>query len=739
MNYSDFKKSQALKYHSVNSAIKVKSKLTGLTLNGEKIITEAGTPYQATLVPQSGKYLPRVIDITGTKSRYAFKYDYTTGVIYIPSDEIYEDITVIAEADTVNNNVPAVLQVQKISMSSHYVDGVKYTSQSFLALNVAPSRGSTVSVTFDGVTKTLTGSLSTTKYDSASQFIVFGLYGTVDDGTTATSGSLTISGAYETYCLGTYNDNKGVANYDKYITGITELGSIRYLSGPLNCDGAFSNDTLTFARELDEIKAAVAYASPGDKTRFNVVFNKYVKKISSYLIDGKGNSGNSGNSAHVSLNAYFNNIDWDWWAQGNRGYYLRSPEGNDYLNYSFIPYINGTMYNNISSVTLSQNCTFIGEYAFAYLQSMTDIILPDSIESINSSAFQKSGLTTIKLSNSLKLIGSDVFAGTKITSITLPESLETIESRAFFGTEITSLTIPKNVKTLGNTLCSRKSGFVLTISDDNLYYSAENNVVYNKDMTKLMDGYLYVSSAALVIPSTVTAIAQSAFRDNPNLTSVTIPSSIVTWGGSEFYGCTALSEVVLKDGLQQIGNYSFRSCSALTAITIPGSVKTIGSYAFNNCTTLSNITLTNGIEEISNYVFCQSSITSINIPSSVNNIGNNVFATCTVLSSVILNEGLIKIGSKVFTGCTALTSITIPSTVTTMGHSCFYNCSNLAKITMLPTTPPVCNPFGESDDTADTSTPPSVSYQIVVPKGCGDAYKATAGWSNFANHIVEAS
>ena len=56
------------------------------------------------------------------------------------------------------------------------------------------------------------------------------------------------------------------------------------------------------------------------------------------------------------------------------------------------------------------------------------------------------------------------------------------------------------------------------------------------------------------------------------------------------------------------------------------------------------------------------------------------------------------------------------------------------KIIMLAETPPTVatddEPFGDygKDD-----------FTIVVPKGCGNAYKTATGWSDYANYIVEAS
>lgn len=84
----------------------VSAELTNLVIADSSELV-AGQAYTCTLVPSTGFYLPPVISIAGTTSTYGFKYDHTTGVIYIPSDEVIGNIVIIAEASDVNWNVPA--------------------------------------------------------------------------------------------------------------------------------------------------------------------------------------------------------------------------------------------------------------------------------------------------------------------------------------------------------------------------------------------------------------------------------------------------------------------------------------------------------------------------------------------------------------------------------------------------------------------------------------------------------
>lgn len=71
----------------------------------------------------------------------------------------------------------------------------------------------------------------------------------------------------------------------------------------------------------------------------------------------------------------------------------------------------------------------------------------------------------------------------------------------------------------------------------------------------------------------------------------------------------------------------------------------------------------------------------------------------------------------------------MPDSVTSIGDHAFGGNFRLTNIIMLPTNPPTLGP----------SAIPSNVTTITVPAGYGDAYKTAAGWSAYANKIVEAA
>ena len=213
-----------------------------------------------------------------------------------------------------------------------------------------------------------------------------------------------------------------------------------------------------------------------------------------------------------------------------------------------------------------------------------------------------------------------------------------------------------------------------------------------------------------------------------DITSITIPSSVTSIGDSAFRECTSLTSVTIPNGVTYIGHYAFRECISLTSITIPSSVTSIGNYAFQNCQHLTNLTIPNSVTSIGNYAFqnCQH-LTNLTIPNNVTSISNYAFSSCTGLTSVTIPDSVTSISDSAFGGCSSLTSVTIPNSVTSIGSFAFWNCTGLTSVSVFATTPPI---LGSINTFNNTNNCP-----IYVPAESADTYKAAIGWSRYADRI----
>ena len=97
------------------------------------------------------------------------------------------------------------------------------------------------------------------------------------------------------------------------------------------------------------------------------------------------------------------------------------------------------------SITLPNNITSIGGYAFYNCKSLTSIIIPDSVTNIGRYAFNNcTGLTSVTIPDSVISIDSYAFLNcTGLTSITIPDSVTSIGSNTFQNcTNLLTINVP---------------------------------------------------------------------------------------------------------------------------------------------------------------------------------------------------------------------------------------------------------------------------------------------------------
>ena len=89
--------------------------------------------------------------------------------------------------------------------------------------------------------------------------------------------------------------------------------------------------------------------------------------------------------------------------------------------------------SSLTSITIPNSVTSIGNAAFCDCYRLTSITLPNSVTSIGSSAFSGcSGLTSITIPNSVTSISDYAFNNCSgLTSITIPNSVTSISDYAF--------------------------------------------------------------------------------------------------------------------------------------------------------------------------------------------------------------------------------------------------------------------------------------------------------------------
>jgi len=161
----------------------------------------------------------------------------------------------------------------------------------------------------------------------------------------------------------------------------------------------------------------------------------------------------------------------------------------------------------------------------------------------------------------------------------------------------------------------------------------------------------------------ITSIAQNAFRDCTNLTTVILPSAI-NIGASSIRNCSALTSLTLPY-VTSVGQDAFYSCTALTSVSLPAATS-IGRYAFYSCTALTSVSLPAATNVVANAFYSCTALPSVSLPSATI-IGSFAFYGCTALTSVYFGQNAPSEASAVYSGTTNVTNYVTNPTATGWG------------------------------------------------------------------------
>ena len=305
---------------------------------------------------------------------------------------------------------------------------------------------------------------------------------------------------------------------------------------------------------------------------------------------------------------------------------------------------------------------------------------------------------TLTLPSSLTIIEEEAFyADTSLDTVILPEGITEIKAGAFAGSSLSSINLPTTLTSIADDALPSPGSIEVTAVEGTWAYEWAIEKGYITRQTSSLDDFViengvvieYVGAGGVVvIPDTdedgnaVTAIGEMAFKDNADITSVTIPESVTTIGRNAFRQCRNLARVSIPGSISTFGDCAFTSCKGLTNVTIASGVTSIGNNAFEDCSALAEVEIPSSVNTIGDYAFKNTGLISMTIPNGVNIIGGGVFSSCKSLSSVGLPSSLIAIGSEAFFSCSMLTHIDIPEGVTTIEYGMFHYCTALKEVSL---------------------------------------------------------
>lgn len=327
---------------------------------------------------------------------------------------------------------------------------------------------------------------------------------------------------------------------------------------------------------------------------------------------------------------------------------------------------------------------------------ITEIVMDGEVSYVCNGAFAQLAITEISFDTDITEYGTYVFYGcTSATTVdwtNFNSSIVAIPEGLLYGcTSLNTfklndtvssggaLILPSNVtkigiSSFGSCIGITSANLANTEQIDNNAFGACSNLTSITLPETVYDGDTYFVKACFVgtgiqeitLPSNLTTIPESLFRNCKSLTSIAIPDSVTTIGTQAFNSCTSLSSVTFGENsqLKTIGKWAF-SKTALTTFDMPDSVTELtDQYTFSNNESLTEITISNSLTSIPDRTFTlEDDMTS-------------------VLEKVVIdldNSKLTSIGYNALYG-SAIESIAFPASMTNIGATALYNCNNLSSI-----------------------------------------------------------
>lgn len=395
----------------------------------------------------------------------------------------------------------------------------------------------------------------------------------------------------------------------------------------------------------------------------------------------------------------------------------------------------------LTSVTLTTNITAIGDSAFSGCSYLANINLPDTVTNIGSFSFGFTySLSNITIPPRVTRIADYAFYSSALTDISIPNGVREIGTNAFERCHsLTNVSIPASVSYLGTNAFNETTSLQqISVDPLNIVYSSQDGVLFNRDRSLLIYYPHGKAETAYAVPTGVTAIADSAFREcntlrnvtfpnsltqigqmaftlSTNLVEVTFPDSLPTVGRGAFSGCFDLRHVTFGSSLAKIEDNAFNACGSITNLVFPEGLRSIGANAFNSCTNITDVRLPDAVETLSPGAFTRTGLTNIVLGRSLVDFDISALEQCMNLLTISVSsqnsalsdiDGVLfdkdqttlllyprgrpgsytipdqvrNIGYSAFHISQLLTSVTVPAGVTNISDFAFYICPNLATL-----------------------------------------------------------
>ncbi|MBQ3639951.1 MAG: leucine-rich repeat domain-containing protein [Clostridia bacterium] len=193
---------------------------------------------------------------------------------------------------------------------------------------------------------------------------------------------------------------------------------------------------------------------------------------------------------------------------------------------------------------------------------------------------------------------------------------------------------------------------------------------------------------AVRLSESMTAVGDYAFSQCNRLRAVNT-EHLISVGAHAFDACSSLRSLKFGNALEEIGFAALRDCNELTEVNLPyiGETReknTYLGYLFGATTSafserfyspyLRQVTLTEGCTALPDFALFECrSLQTLALPETLTAVGARALSGCTALKELTLPQACRSVGDAACAGCTALERVSLGG-VTNVGTNAFLGC-----------------------------------------------------------------
>ena len=383
----------------------------------------------------------------------------------------------------------------------------------------------------------------------------------------------------------------------------------------------------------------------------------------------------------------------------------------------------------LTGIKIGKNVTFIGKEAFKDCENFETVEFEEGGTEelvLEEGAFRWcDALKPFTLPNRVKALPAYFVCGNdSLTNFVIPDSVESIGESAFLGVPLENVIIPASVTFIDKGAFASSPSNVTT--PRTVVFEEGDKPLEVAGPVKSLDFGVFFFNERLTsvkLPKRLINIADEMFSSCKNLKEITIPSGVTSVGLDPFRN-SGIESVVFESSTDPERTVTFAD-GYYEESGSDWNPTVINHGTFGDLVSLKNVTLPKGTTRIADYMFCGcTSLEQITIPNTITNgtdgyyaVGRAAFKNCTALKTVDFETGgtgQITIGGNgygksnpnytfisslsnvgAFYGCGALETINFPENLASAkdpkGYDVaaissagmiFENCAKLANITV---------------------------------------------------------